>query len=317
MGIHVGGSLRFGPKPGESRGRCSFHHDFPFDWDLHRKIYEKDGHYKLCRELDTALAGLLGDLESSKTEDGRSLLEKTFVCCMGEFGRTPGDLTVNEGRDHHKEAFCGIFAGCGTQGGRVIGATDEVGAGRGRGGGGRSGRGDAADRRAAAGGGDRGARGGVMRRRERVEPEALALVVGAAGAVWRWRLELAPGRGAGGRAACCSRALVGRRRGRRVLVVAGRRGVLAVPAARGVAAAGAAGGAGAAGVVAGVDGLRAAARARRAGDGDPGGRAGAGAGVARVVAGARRGSARRSWRCACRCARSASRATRTTRRPGR
>ena len=31
------------------------------NWDLHRKIYEKDGHYKLCRELDTALANLLTD----------------------------------------------------------------------------------------------------------------------------------------------------------------------------------------------------------------------------------------------------------------
>ena len=97
-------------------------------WDLHRKIYEKDAHYKLCRELDTALSNLLSDLATSKSQDGRTLLEKTFVCCMGEFGRTPGQLTVNQGRDHHKEAFCGVFAGCGTQGGRIIGATDELGA---------------------------------------------------------------------------------------------------------------------------------------------------------------------------------------------
>ncbi len=97
-------------------------------WDLHRKIYEKDGHYKLCRELDTALANLLTDLAANKTQDGRTLLEKTFVCCMGEFGRTPGQLTVNQGRDHHKEAFCGVFTGCGIQGGRIIGATDELGA---------------------------------------------------------------------------------------------------------------------------------------------------------------------------------------------
>ena len=97
-------------------------------WDAHRKIYEKDGHYKLCRELDAALANLLTDLAASKTQDGRTLLEKTFVCCMGEFGRTPGELTVNQGRDHYKDAFCGVFAGCGTQGGRIIGATDELGA---------------------------------------------------------------------------------------------------------------------------------------------------------------------------------------------
>ena len=99
-----------------------------FGWDLHRKIYEKEGHYQLCRELDIALASLLSDLEASKTQDGRTLLDKTFICCLGEFGRTPGQLTVNQGRDHHKEAFCGVFAGCGTQGGRIIGATDELGA---------------------------------------------------------------------------------------------------------------------------------------------------------------------------------------------
>lgn len=98
------------------------------NWDLHRKVYEKDGHYRLCRELDDAFAALLSDLNSTKARDGRTLLEKTFVCCMGEFGRTPGQLTVNQGRDHHKDAFSAVFAGCGTQGGRVIGATDEVGA---------------------------------------------------------------------------------------------------------------------------------------------------------------------------------------------
>jgi len=99
-----------------------------FGWDLHRKIYEKEGHYKLCRELDLALAGLLSDLETTRTKDGKTLLEKTLICCLGEFGRTPGPLTVNDGRDHHKDAFCGVFAGGGAQGGKVIGATDELGA---------------------------------------------------------------------------------------------------------------------------------------------------------------------------------------------
>ncbi|PYV44208.1 MAG: hypothetical protein DMG06_07405 [Acidobacteria bacterium] len=98
-----------------------------FHWDLHGNIYNKDGHYKLTRELDTALANLLIDLENTKAKDGRTLLEKTFVCCVTEFGRTPGDLTVNKGRDHHKEAFTGLFAGAGVRGGRVIGATDEIG----------------------------------------------------------------------------------------------------------------------------------------------------------------------------------------------
>jgi hypothetical protein len=99
-----------------------------FGWDLHRKIYDKEGHYKLCRELDLALAGLLSDLEANRTKDGKTLLEKTLICCLGEFGRTPGPLTVNDGRDHHKDAFCGVFAGAGARGGKIIGATDELGA---------------------------------------------------------------------------------------------------------------------------------------------------------------------------------------------
>ena len=91
-------------------------------WDMHAKIYARDVQlYKLARELDSALANLLKDLEES------NLLDKTFVCCLGEFGRTPGELTVNQGRDHFKDAFTGVFAGAGTQGGRAIGATDEFG----------------------------------------------------------------------------------------------------------------------------------------------------------------------------------------------
>ena len=90
-------------------------------WDMHAKIYARDVQYKLAQELDSALANLLQDLEKD------NLLDKTFVCCLGEFGRTPGELTVNQGRDHFKEAFTGVFAGAGTQGGRAIGATDELG----------------------------------------------------------------------------------------------------------------------------------------------------------------------------------------------
>lgn len=90
-------------------------------WDLHAKIYEESGQYKLARELDTALGNLLKDLEESH------LLEKTLLCCIGEFGRTPGELTVNQGRDHYKDAFTGLFAGAGIRGGRAIGRTDELG----------------------------------------------------------------------------------------------------------------------------------------------------------------------------------------------
>jgi uncharacterized protein (DUF1501 family) len=98
------------------------------DWDHHNRIYSEGNHYKNCREIDIALSSLLDDLAARKRKDGTSLLEETVVICFGEFGRTPGDLTPNGGRDHYQYALTGLFAGGGIQGGRVIGKTDELGA---------------------------------------------------------------------------------------------------------------------------------------------------------------------------------------------
>lgn len=99
-------------------------------WDFHTNIYDKSkpsNHYTLCRELDGALSQLLTDLALTKTADGSRLLDKTLIVCMGEFGRTVGDLTVNKGRDHNRFASTSLFAGGGVKGGRVIGATDDTG----------------------------------------------------------------------------------------------------------------------------------------------------------------------------------------------
>ena len=98
------------------------------DWDHHNRIYNEGNHYKNCREIDTALSSLLDDLAARKRKDGTSLLDETVVICFGEFGRTPGDLTPNRGRDHYQYALTGLFAGGGIKGGRVIGKTDELGA---------------------------------------------------------------------------------------------------------------------------------------------------------------------------------------------
>lgn len=98
-------------------------------WDLHAKAFDKlagNNQYKLCRDLDFALSSLLDDLETTRDKSGKKLIDKTFLACMGEFGRTPGELTLNEGRDHYRFAAVGLFAGAGVQGGRVIGATDET-----------------------------------------------------------------------------------------------------------------------------------------------------------------------------------------------
>jgi len=97
-------------------------------WDHHGRIYGEGNHYKMSRDLDAALGGLLEDLSSRKRADGRSLLDETLVVCFGEFGRTPGELNPGRGRDHYQYAFTGLFAGGGVRGGRVVGRTDELGA---------------------------------------------------------------------------------------------------------------------------------------------------------------------------------------------
>jgi hypothetical protein len=99
-------------------------------WDLHANMFDpnaKVNHYTLCKELDAALSSLLIDLAKNKAADGTSLLDKTFIVGMGEFGRTGGALTVNKGRDHNRMAQTAFFAGAGVKGGRAFGVTDEKG----------------------------------------------------------------------------------------------------------------------------------------------------------------------------------------------
>ncbi len=71
--------------------------------------------------LDSAFATLLDELER------RGLLDETLVVLATEFGRTP-EINVNEGRDHHPQAFTCVLAGGGVRGGTVHGGTDERGA---------------------------------------------------------------------------------------------------------------------------------------------------------------------------------------------
>lgn len=99
-------------------------------WDLHSSVYDKSktvNHYTLCRDLDFALGGLLDDLSKMPGSQGRTLLDSTFIVAMGEFGRTPGDINPNKGRDHYRYASTSVFAGGGVRGGRALGATDDIG----------------------------------------------------------------------------------------------------------------------------------------------------------------------------------------------
>lgn len=88
------------------------------DWDHHDDAY--DGTFRQARKVDRPIAALLHDL------DARGLLEQTIVVWSGEFGRTPTSQSPN-GRDHNPNGFTLWMAGGGIQGGKIIGATDEVG----------------------------------------------------------------------------------------------------------------------------------------------------------------------------------------------
>jgi uncharacterized protein (DUF1501 family) len=87
-------------------------------WDSH--VNNHAVHRDRARELDPALAALVGDLKE------RGTLDKTVVLCTGEFGRTP-KVNLAGGRDHWPNGFSLAIAGGGIQGGRVIGATDPEG----------------------------------------------------------------------------------------------------------------------------------------------------------------------------------------------
>ncbi len=96
-------------------------------WDNHAAPVQHQPHisemakrpYHLAG-MDRAFAALLDDLAA------RGRLDETMVVFLTEFGRTP---TINAlgGRDHWGDAGSIFFAGGGTRGGQVIGATDKRG----------------------------------------------------------------------------------------------------------------------------------------------------------------------------------------------
>lgn len=96
-------------------------------WDNHQDIYDKTtGIYGPAEELDKGLANLLIDLAAAPGTNGGSVLDETLIVWMGEFGRTVGALTSQDGRDHYFQHFA-CFAGGGVVGGKVIGQTTETG----------------------------------------------------------------------------------------------------------------------------------------------------------------------------------------------
>ncbi len=90
-------------------------------WDHHQNIYDANGLPRLARQLDDGLSTMLTDLKAN------GLLNETLVVMMGEFGRTVGRLSAQNGRDHFLQQFV-VFAGGGVRGGRAIGSTNATGA---------------------------------------------------------------------------------------------------------------------------------------------------------------------------------------------
>jgi len=87
-------------------------------WDAHKDIEEN--HLRKAAETDQPVAALIKDLKQ------RGLLEETLIVWGGEFGRSP-EAQGGKGRDHHNLGFTMLMAGGGIRGGKVEGATDDIG----------------------------------------------------------------------------------------------------------------------------------------------------------------------------------------------
>ena len=92
-------------------------------WDIHgsKPFTSIEGMKDIVAPLyDQAYSTLIEDLSE------RGMLDKTLVCNLAEFGRTPR-VNPAGGRDHWPQCFTTYFAGGGVQGGRIVGRSDPVG----------------------------------------------------------------------------------------------------------------------------------------------------------------------------------------------
>ena len=93
-------------------------------WDIHgsKPFTSIEGMKNIVAPTyDRAYSALIEDLYQ------RGMLENTLVTNLAEFGRTP-KVNPAGGRDHWPQCFTVGFAGGGVQGGRVVGASDPIGA---------------------------------------------------------------------------------------------------------------------------------------------------------------------------------------------
>jgi hypothetical protein len=93
-------------------------------WDIHgSKPFTSIAGMRdiVCPMYDQAYSALIEDLYQ------RGMLDTTLVCNLAEFGRTPR-INPAGGRDHWPQCFTVGFAGGGVKGGRIVGASDPIGA---------------------------------------------------------------------------------------------------------------------------------------------------------------------------------------------
>jgi hypothetical protein len=92
-------------------------------WDIHgsKPFTSIEGMRDIVAPAyDQGYSALLEDLTA------RGMLDKTLVCNLAEFGRTPR-VNPAGGRDHWPQVWTSGFAGGGVQGGRIVGRSDPIG----------------------------------------------------------------------------------------------------------------------------------------------------------------------------------------------
>lgn len=92
-------------------------------WDIHGTLpfTSIEGMKNIVAPMyDQGYCALIEDLVE------RGMLDRTLVCNLAEFGRTPR-VNPAGGRDHWPQCWTVYFAGGGVQGGRVVGRSDPIG----------------------------------------------------------------------------------------------------------------------------------------------------------------------------------------------
>jgi hypothetical protein len=92
-------------------------------WDIHgsKPFTSIEGMKNIVAPMyDRAYSALVSDLSD------RGLLDKTLVCNLQEFGRTPR-VNPAGGRDHWPQCFTTYYAGGGVRGGQTVGRSDPIG----------------------------------------------------------------------------------------------------------------------------------------------------------------------------------------------